>query len=50
MHRNAIAAVVQLFGIAIALFGAFSIDLGVGLVAVGAVVLLLGIDLEGGDR
>lgn len=46
MRRNVTAAVVQLIGLALILIGAFWISWQVGLVAVGAVVLLTGIDLE----
>ena len=46
MRRNVTAAVVQLTGIAIVVAGSFAISLAVGVVAVGLVVLLLGIDLE----
>lgn len=47
MRRNVTAAVVQLIGLALILIGAFLISWQVGLVAVGVVVLLTGIDLEG---
>ena len=49
MRRNVTAAVVQLTGIAIIVAGSFAISAAVGVVALGLVVLLLGIDLEG-DR
>lgn len=47
MRRNVTAAVVQLIGLALILTGAFLISWHVALVAVGVVVLLTGIDLEG---
>lgn len=47
MRRNVTAAVVQLIGLALILVGAFLISWQVGLVAVGVVVVLTGIDLEG---
>lgn len=49
MRRNVTAAVVQLIGLALILIGAFMVSWQVGVIACGAVVLLLGIDLEG-DR
>lgn len=48
MRRNVTAAVVQLLGLALMLTGAFLVSWEVGLVAVGLVVLLVGIDVEGG--
>lgn len=49
MRRNVTAAVVQLIGLALILAGAFWWSVPAGVVAVGAVLLLTGIDLEG-DR
>jgi hypothetical protein len=46
VRRNVTAAVVQLAGIAAIVAGAFTISVSVGAVAVGVVLLLLGIDLE----
>lgn len=47
MRRNVTAAAVQLIGIAIVFAGSFAISWQAGAVAVGVVVLLLGIDIEG---
>ncbi len=49
MPRNIFAALVQLLGIAVAIVGAFSVSVPVGLIAVGIVLTIVGLDLEG-DR
>ena len=49
MPRNITAALVQLLGIAVAVVGGFLLSVPAGLIVVGAVVLLVGLDLEG-DR
>lgn len=49
MRRNVVAAVVQLAGIAAIIAGAAAYAWELGVVAVGVVALLVGIDLEG-DR
>lgn len=46
MRRNVTAAVVQLLGLALILVGAFWWSVPAGVVACGAVLMLLGIDLE----
>jgi hypothetical protein len=47
VRRNVTAAVLQLLGIALALTGAFMYAWQAGVAAVGVVVLLVGVDLEG---
>ena len=46
MRRNVTAAVVQLIGIALIVTRAFAVSWKTGVIAVGLVVLLLGVDLE----
>lgn len=46
MRRNVTAAVVQLIGITLIVSGAFYVSWKTGVIAVGLVVLLLGVDLE----
>jgi hypothetical protein len=48
VRRNVTAAVVQLLGIAMIVAGGFAVSVTVGVMSLGAVVLLLGLDLEGG--
>jgi hypothetical protein len=47
--RNITAALVQLLGIVVAIAGGFLLSVPAGMIVVGAVVLLVGLDLEG-DR
>jgi len=47
--RNITAALVQLLGIVVAIAGGFLLSVPAGMIVAGAVVLLVGLDLEG-DR
>jgi aconitase A len=47
VRRNVVAALVQLLGIAVVVAGSFAVSWKVGVVAIGVVVLLVGLDLEG---
>lgn len=49
MPRNITAALVQLLGIVVAIAGGFLLSVPAGMIVAGAVVLLVGLDLEG-DR
>ena len=49
MPRNITAALVQLLGIVVAIAGGFLLSVPAGMFVAGAVVLLVGLDLEG-DR
>jgi hypothetical protein len=49
MHRNAVAAALQVVAVLVILAAAFAIDVKVGVVAVGFLLLAVGLDLEG-DR
>lgn len=46
MQRNITAALVQLIGVAVAVTGGFLLSVPVGMIIVGTVVLLAGLDLE----
>lgn len=48
MRRNAVAAALQVVAVLIVLAGAFLVSWKVGVIAVGFVLLLVGIDLEDG--
>ena len=49
MHRNAVAAALQVVAVLVILAGAFAVGWKVGVIAVGFLLLMLGLDLEG-DR
>lgn len=46
MPRNITAALVQLLGIGVAIAGAFWVSVPVGMIAVGIVLTIIGVDLE----
>lgn len=46
MQRNITAALVQLIGVAVAVTGGFLLSVPAGMIIVGTVVLLAGLDLE----
>jgi hypothetical protein len=47
MHRNAVAAALQVVAVVVILAGAFAVDWRCGVIAVGFLLLLVGLDLEG---
>ena len=47
MPRNITAALVQLLGIVIAVAGGFLLSVPAGMIVAGAVLLLVGLDIEG---
>lgn len=49
MRRNAFAAALQVVAVVVTLFGAFSVAWQAGVIAVGFLLLLVGLDLEDGD-
>lgn len=46
MHRNAVAAALQVVAVVLVVAGAFGVSLDVGIIAVGFVLLMVGLDLE----
>lgn len=46
MRRNAVAAALQVVAVALVLAGAFMLSWQAGVIAAGAVLLLVGVDLE----
>lgn len=47
MHRNAFAAALQVVAVVVILAGAFAVDWRVGVIGVGFLLLMVGLDLEG---
>lgn len=47
MHRNAVAAALQVVAVVVILAGAFAVAWEVGVIAVGFLLLMVGLDLEG---
>jgi hypothetical protein len=46
MHRNVVAAALQVVAVLVILAGAFAVDAKVGVIAVGFLLLMVGLDLE----
>jgi hypothetical protein len=47
MRRNAFAAALQVVAVVVILAGAFAVDWRVGVIGVGFLLLMVGLDLEG---